>query len=273
MKILRDDEAPAPPAVESYQETQWSGLPVGIALLLAAAALVIWSLREAGWQFHWLLLIPGLLATILMAIGRLALRSFLASRRPESWRLRWSSGALYLRFRSYLNTGFPADTPALVQLSRREVDWLRPRQETLDVPNDDGGWGRKRQHRWLEIALRGVDLQPLKNALAAEVNRRDRRGGRFNDYPVTLTREGTLRLSLRQPGRVAEMLSAFFPVRPAEVAEAADFAAMSRDQREDHVLALAAAGDDIAAIKAAREVYGLDLTEAKRLVDELQGHA
>ena len=273
MKILRDDEVPAPRAVESYQETQWSGLPVGIALLLAALALVIWPLRETGWQFHWLLLIPGLSAIILMAIGRFALRSFFASRRPESWRLRWSSGVLYLRFRSYLNAGFAADTPTVVELSRREIDWLRARQETLDVPDDHGGWGRRRRHRWLEIALRGVDLEPLKEALAAEAKRRDGRGGRVNDYPLSLTREGTLRLPLGRPEAVVEMLSAFHSVRPAEVGEAADFAAMSRDQREDHVLALAAAGNDIAAIKAAREVYGLDLTEAKRLVDELQGRA
>ena len=271
MKILRDDETPAPPAVESYWETQWPGLPVGVALLLAAAALVIWPLREAGWAFSWFLLIPGLSAIILMAMGRFALRSFFASRRPESWRLRWSSDALYLRFRSYLNAGFAADTPTVVQLSRREVDWLRARQETLDVPDDHGGWGGRRRHPWLEIALRGIDLEPLKKALAAEAKRRDGRGGRANDYPVSLTREGTLRLPLRRAEAVVEALSSFFPVWPAEVAEAADFAAMGRDQREDHVLALAAAGDQIAAIKAAREVYGLDLTEAKRLVDELQG--
>ena len=208
-----------------------------------------------------------------MAMGRFALRSFVASRRPESWRLRWSSGALYLRFRSYLNAGFPPDTPTVVALSRREVDWLRAQEETLDVPDDHGGWGHKRRHRWLEIALRSVDLEPLKEALAAEAQRRDSRGGRVNDYPLSLTREETLRLPLRRPEAVVEMLSAFYSVRPADVAGAEDFAAMSRDQREGHVLALAAAGDDIAAIKAARKVYGLDLTEAKRLVDELQGRA
>ena len=44
---------------------------------------------------------------------------------------------------------------------------------------------------------------------------------------------------------------------------------MSSAEREDHILALAQAGQTIAAVKAARQVYGCGLSEAKRLVEEL----
>ena len=46
---------------------------------------------------------------------------------------------------------------------------------------------------------------------------------------------------------------------------------MSHADKESHILDLASAGDSMAAIKAARQLYSLDLTDAKKLVDELQG--
>jgi hypothetical protein len=36
MKVLRDEEGPAPTAVESYREIAWSGPAVGLTLLASA---------------------------------------------------------------------------------------------------------------------------------------------------------------------------------------------------------------------------------------------
>jgi ribosomal protein L7/L12 len=44
---------------------------------------------------------------------------------------------------------------------------------------------------------------------------------------------------------------------------------MSRDEKEGHILDLVLAGQKIDAIKAARELYGYDLANAKRLVEGL----
>ena len=132
MKLLRDGEVPAPPAVESHQETAWRALFAGLTLIAASLALAVWPWAENGWQFAWPALLLGLLALIVLLIGRFALRSFLASRQPQSWRLRWDAEGIYLRYRSYLNNRFPADAPAALYLPRREVAWLKDRRETLD---------------------------------------------------------------------------------------------------------------------------------------------
>lgn len=271
MRLLRDDEVPAPPAVESYQETAWPGLVVGLVLLASAGALVIWPLAEEGWRVTWPLALLGPMALIVLLIARFALRSFLVSRRPESWRLRWDAEGAYLRYRSYLNNRFPADTPAAVYLPRREIAWLKVRRETLDTPDEHGRWGLKRSHRWLEVGLRGLDPAPIEAALSDEAKLRGPRGWRANDFPATVTREGTLRVRLRNPAAVLARLRRYYPVALAEESESGAFESMSHEEKESHILALAAAGDNFAAIKAARELYGLDLTEAKTLVDELQG--
>lgn len=271
MKLLRDEHVPAPPAVDSYQETAWSALVAGTVLLVAGVALVVWPLAEEGWRFSWLAVPLGLCALIVLLVARFALRSFVASRRPESWRLRWDAEGIYLRYRSYLNNRFPADSPAALYLPRREVAWLKARRETLDTPDGHGHWGLSRTHRWLEVGLRGLDPAPIQAALSEEAKLRGPRGWRANDFPVTVTRDDTLRVRLRNPAAVLARLRRYYPVGLTEESESGDFDAMSREEKESHILALAAAGDNFAAIKAARELYGLDLTEAKILVDELQG--
>jgi len=271
MKLLRDGEAPAPPAVESYQETAWRALVAGLLLLVSGAALVLWPLAEEGWRLSWPVALLGLPALVVLLVARVALRSFFASRRPESWRLRWDAEGLYLRYRSYLNNRFPADTPAVLHLPRREVAWLKARRETLDTPDQHGQWGLNRTHHWLEIGLRRLDPAPITAALSAEAKLRGPKGWRFNDFPLSITRDGTLRLQLRHPEAALERLRRYYPLALAEDTRSGDFAAMSHDEKEDHILALASAGDTMAAVKAARELYGLDLTAAKQLVDDLQG--
>lgn len=158
-------------------------------------------------------------------------------------------------------------------MTRREVDWLKPRKETLETPNERGAWSLSRKHHWLEIGLRDVDPTPIREALANEAKLRNPSGGRVNDLPLSVTRDGTLRLQLNWPKAAAHLLRHDYTVRRPEESSSSGFQNMSRAEQEDHVLALAAAGDTFAAIKAARAVYGLDLTDAKAFVEELQGRA
>ena len=271
MKLLRDDEVPTPPSVQSYQETQWSGLFVGLGLFVAATAVIVWPLMAGAWESPWLFSLSCLGALILMLIARYAFRTFFASRRPGNWRLRWASGGLYLRYRSYLNDRFPAGTPTVLYLTGREVGWLKARKETLVTPDDKGTWSFSRKHHWLEIGLRNVDTTPIREALSNEAKLRNSRGGRINDFPLSVTRDGTLRLQLNWPKAAAHLLRLNYTVVLPEESRSLGFDNMSQAEQEDHVLALAEAGDTFAAIKAAREVYGFDLRVAKEFVEELQG--
>ena len=208
-------------------------------------------------------------ALLLALFPWLAFKSFRASRRPDAWLVRWSPEGLYLRFRSRQNWRFPEDTPSVVSLARREIDWIGESSASLDAPDEHGHWTRRLRTRSLAIGLKRVDSGPLIAALRAERQRRDHRGVRTNDEPVTIGKDGILLVQLRRTEELIEQLSTHYPTSLATHDEGRDFEAMSADEREDHILALAQAGQTIAAVKAARQVYGCGLTEAKRLVAEL----
>jgi hypothetical protein len=271
MKLLRDDEVPGPPEVESYRETVWSGLWVGFAMLAAAITVIVWPIQTGALNdpsLFWFI-IP--MALMILLITHFAFRTFTASRRADAWRLRWSADGLYIRYRSYLNSGFDRDAPTVLHLTRREVTWIKARIDTLNAPDGRGNWTQREKHRWLEIGLRRIDPAPIKAALAEESSRRTPSGGRVNDDPLTVTSDDTLRVALRKPEAAVDLLGYHFAVALSEETHSGDFVAMTGDEKEAHVLALVEAGDSIGAIKAAREVYGMDLTDAKQFIDGLQG--
>jgi hypothetical protein len=119
----------------------------------------------------------------------------------------------------------------------------------------------------IEFALRNVDTAPLAGALAGEAKLRDPRGIRVNHYPVTLSRAGLLRVALSRPRAILAELAEYFAVRQAAEPPPARFEEQSFADQEDHVLGLALSGNTIAAAAAARELYGCDLTEARKRVE------
>ena len=198
MKILHDDEVPAEPGLSEHRETDWRGLAFGLLLTPVALAIMGAPWIEGGAaEAGWLLAFPlglGLLTAIFPYFG---FRSFLASRRPDAWRLRWSPEGLYLRFRSCHNWRFPDDMATVIHLPRREVAWLRLLTASLDSPDEDGNWGRNRlKTMGLEIGLKNLDPAPLADALRVERLYRHQ-GFRVNDDPVKLTADGTVTVELR----------------------------------------------------------------------------
>lgn len=270
MEILRDDQVPPCEERWIYRETAWSNLIFGLVLAALAGFLIVMPL-----VFDFAGSIPLLGVCLLGAAGfgafaRLGLRTFRASLQPGHWLLRRSPEGLTLRFRSLYNRRFPADQPSAVLLRRDEIAAIGPATTILDSQDGSGDWSVTRKQRSLEIVPEeGVDLAPVKAALAHEASLRSARGVRFNHFPLTVTRDGRLRLEMRRPERVCQALAGDFPVR-AEVRRERRFERLGPAQQEEHILDLLLAGDKIGAIKAARRVYGCDLSEAKRLVDELE---
>ncbi len=270
MEILRDDQVPPCEPRWIYRETAWSNLVFGAVLAGIAGFLIVapWVFEQAG--NLWLAGLCLLGAAGFGAFARVGFGTFRASLRPGHWLLRWSPDGLTLRYRSLYNRGLPSDQPSAVLLTRDEVAAVGPATSLLDSQDGVGDWGFMRKQRCLEILPRdGLDLTPLKAALAHEAGLRSPRGSRFEHFPLTVTGDGALRLEMRHPERVCAALAAFFPVR-AELREERRFDRLTAAEREEHILDLLLAGDKIGAIKAAREVYGCDLTEAKRLVEELK---
>ena len=270
MQILRDRDVMPSPELKFYRETSWSALVIGIVMLVVVIVVGAYLTAADAWSATWAIVAFLIWATIMTLPIWLYLRTFRASRRPESWRLAWAPDRLYLRFRSYQNHRFDPETPSVVSLGGREVSWIRSHTRTLEAQDDEGNWNTRYKIKGLEIKLRdNVETAPLADALKAEAVRRDRKGTRFNHYPVTLNDDATLRVEIGRPEPLLKQLRLYYTVTTPDNKPLARFRNMARDAQESHILDLALAGQKIAAIKAAREVYGFGLAEAKHFVEGL----
>lgn len=268
MQILRDVDMPPSDGMWTYRETAWQHLIFGVIMAgLALGCAGLPFLPEFG--DHMFVAYPAIIGVVLFGlIAKMTLRLFYASRRPECWQLRWSPETLYIRFRAYHNYRFPADTPSIVKLDRHEIAWIRPRRQNLNAPDTEGSWSQWFTIKHLEIALRRTDPAPLADALRAEAQQRDRKRSRFNHYPVTL-RGDAIHIELRSPKKALAEMARYYPTTLAVEAPATAFEDMTAAEQEDHIVALIQSGNTMAAVKAARAVYGCDLTTAKNLVDGL----
>ena len=270
MQILRDRDVTPSPGLTFHRETSWSALVTGIVLLAAVIAVAAFLTVTGAWVSTWAIAGFAVWSAIMALPIWLYLRTFRASRRPEGWRLAWASDRLYLRFRSFQNHRFDPETPSVVAVAGREIAWIRGHTQTLEAQDDEGYWNTRYRIRGLQIRLKeNVDTVALADALKEEAARRDAKGSRFNHYPVTLGADGLLRVEIRRPDPLLKQLRLYFAVMMPDDAPLTRFRDMTRDEQESHILDLAHAGQTIAAIKAAREVYGYGLAEAKQFVEGL----
>lgn len=270
MEILRDRDVTFSPQTAVYRETGWMSLVMGIVLLLVVAGAGVYVAGPTGASSLWADIGFLIWAAIMALPTLLAFRTFLASRRPESWLIAWANDRLYIRFRSYQNFRFDPDTPSVVCIPRREVAWIRPHAHSLETQDGDGNWNGFIKVKGLQIKLRpGTESTPLSEALSEEAKMRSPKGSRFNHYPVTLGTDGILRVELRRPNAVLTQIARFYPTRAGTDIPLTHFQDMTAAEKESHILDLILAGRKMDAIKAAREVYGFDIADAKRMVDGL----
>jgi len=277
MKILLEQEVPQPPQVASYNEIQWRSLVVGISLFAAATALIALAVFESGGRFGWLVVFAAVIGIMLVKIGRYAFLMYFASQMSSGWRLRWSGDGLYIRFRSYLNRQFDPETPTTIFLPWPDIVGIEPRQESLSMPTETGGWSNRQKYAWLELslsenALSDTDVAAIKATFVEEANRRDRRGRRYEDHPVSLQTSGAFKIRFIQPLKVLAALG----ISPGPIEApipATPFDQMSPDEGERHIQKLVDAGELFAAVKALRQMHGLSLTDARKRVDEMRGAA
>lgn len=269
MEILRDADLPQTPDLKTYRETAWRHLVAGGAFTVLALGAALFPILSGLWATVWIDVVCGLGVLLFGFLARFGFRMFSASRRPESWIMRWSAKGIFLRFRSPYNHRFDPGTPSVVFLEPREIAMIRRRSKRLEAPDETGHWTQERKLRGLEIGLRKVEADPLAGALKDEAQRRDSRGVVVRDYPVTLGPDRTIRVEMRKPDVLLRQLAPNYSVGLAVDEDAKRFHDMSSAEQEDHIRALAEAGQTIDAVKAAREHYGCDLTTAKQRVDAL----
>jgi len=227
---------------------------------------------------------PGyIFGSFLLLFVLLTLRMVTARFHASNWLVRMNETGIYLQYRSYLNCELSADHPSVVFLSLGEIASARLVKERVETPDPAKPGGTQTQYlRYVELELSG-DTALLAEALQAERGEQAPLEKRwygtsstlYRDYPVTMTAPTFLRIRWDVVPGAHKFLDALRPytVIADPVSVTQDFTrlkSVSREDQRQQLRELAARGQTVTAIYAARKVYGCSLGEAKEMVDSLR---
>ncbi len=227
---------------------------------------------------------PGyIFGSFLLLFLLLTFRVVTARFHPSNWLVRMNGTGIYVQYRSYLNYQLPADDPSVVFLSFGEIASARLVKERVETPDPATSGTQTQYLRYVELEISG-DTAPLAESLQAERTEQAPPQKRwygssstlYRDYPVTLTAPTFLRIRWDVVPGARKFLDALRPytVIADPVALTKDFTllrSLSRAGQQHQLRELAVRGQTIAAIYAARQLYGCSLGEAKDMVDSLLG--
>jgi hypothetical protein len=244
-------------------------MAVGLLLVPADGAF-----RWVRWiMAAFVMLIAGVFATMLRkTYGR------------ENWLMSLDRrSGIWIKFRSYANEHFSDDDEVILQLKPEEIAWAGLTKERWLRPDIGDSGNTTQLSTYLDIGLKTTDTQELSRRLSEERNRRAPGKiiqTKYQDYPVRLIENSTLRLVLRNqsdriipaPQQILDAVSSFTGVKIRGMENktlntatpAKDSAAMDSQIRE-----LIERGETIEAVKLTRKLYGCSLAEAKQKVEGL----
>jgi hypothetical protein len=227
---------------------------------------------------------PGyIFGSFLLIFMLLTVRMVTARFHPSNWLVRMNETRIYVQYRSYLNYQLPTDDPSVVFVSLGEIASARLVKERFATPDPTKPGGTQTQYlRYVELELSG-ETASLAKALQAERAERAPMEKRwygagstlYRDYPLTLTAPTFLRIRWDVVPGAHKFLDALRPytVIADPVSLTQDFTrlkSLSREEQQQQLRELAARGQTITAVYAARELYGCSLGEAKEMVDSLR---
>jgi hypothetical protein len=227
---------------------------------------------------------PGyIFGSFLLLFVLLTLRMVTARFHPSNWLVRMNETGIYVQYRSYLNYQLPTDDPSVVFVSLGEIASARLVKERVATPDPAKPGGTQTQYqRYVELELSG-ETAPLAKALQAERAEQAPLEKRwygtsstlYRDYPLTMTAPTFLRIRWDVVPGAHKFLNALRPytVIADPVSLTQDFTrlkSLSREEQQQQLRELAARGQTITAMYAARKLYGCSLGEAKEMVDSLR---
>ena len=219
-------------------------------------------------------------------LGFHALSTLRKALTPSNWLLIMDRDTVSIKFRSYLNSHFPETDPQVIRIPQGEIDSARITKQKITQYSGLNSSRQTSYHTFLDLNLRERDLSPLQEQLKKERNTKAPQTGRFiksrskaMHYPVSVAGPDTIRIEWRsphdqiQPGikKVIELFSRNgIKIEPLSK-EVLDMTLTSSEKAEleDRILFLAQRGETIAAIKLVRKAMGMNLTDAKKFVEEL----
>jgi hypothetical protein len=277
MRVMRESEVTAGVGARRFSHSRARPL-IGAAFAIAAAAALIVTGRRQDMPPAYFIA-GAMLLLVWFARGAIRAR-FL----PSNWLAIVDRDGVYLKYRSYLNHHFPDAEPSVVFVPFRELRSARLVRSTQTTPAIKGQNATTRRRTLVRLALR-QDEPTLAEALANERSLRGPRverwygasTGRFRHHPVRMSTPAELEIewAVRPPAtEFLAMLATHIEVESID--ERVDFTTLKQrdpQEQEARLIELVESGQAIVAIKLARSLYGLGLSEAKAFVDGLSGKA
>lgn len=273
MRLMRESEVPVMPSDRVFRASRLYAV-LFVAATLSLSTVLVWPRSHRT-------PLPIFGGFILLAL--LVLRRYITSRfHPLNWLVRAGDQGLFLHFRSYLNEDYSPDDATVVFLAYSEIRSARLIRERVTTP-DMSGANQTQFLKWIELEL-GVDPAPLSDALSTELERPavmikrwyGSSGTIYRDYPLQMQTPPFLRVRWNVVPRASvflDFLRSRVEIAPT-IKVSGDFSNLqylTRADQEKRLRELNQRGDTIAAVYAARKLYGLDLTEATNFVKGLSG--
>lgn len=272
MNLLSLSQAPTGQQAKFFRHG-WVMPAVVIFGLVAFAVLIICEYAAGRAPKLILIFVPGFLLFLWLFTETL-----LCAFKPTNWLFALGLDRLWIKYRSYLNSHLPQEDLQVIELPYAEIESVcLIRRKEISCGNKGGK--RIQFLKYLEFTLRELLEQSFSDALQAEREAKDcsmrRVRGKSGDYPVRINGDRTFRVHVNfihpNPRKVLKELEINGVTVLLDKREVQDFTKSVSDKRqmEDHLIELVEQGKTIAAIKIARQRYGMGLAEAKQFIDGL----
>jgi hypothetical protein len=208
---------------------------------------------------------------------------FAAARfRRGSWLVRSSVDGLYINFRSYLATDYPADEQTVVFVAYNEINNAQIVKEHTRLPTTAGGGTELRFRTLLELHVEG-ETSEVQRAIAAEISERGpmvkkwygQSSTSYDHHPVTFSNDvmmiewGVVPSAKKLESRLGTRV--YFEALRKESRDLRNLHTENRDVQESEMIRLVESGRAVDAVKLARKIHGFDLAQATEYLDGLRG--
>lgn len=272
MRLLRQSDVEIRTNDRVFRYSRIHAIAVAL-IVLAIAGWVAFHAYTAAWK-------PGYYIAAAIVVFLDLMRRFVTARfRPSNWLVRMNDLGVYVQFRSYLNYHLPPDDLTVVFISFDEIRSARLIKERVTAPDPSGRGNQTQFLRHIELELAG-DVAPLSQALDAEAGESapvekhwyGSSSTLYQDHPVRMESRTFLRIHWQVAPGTHKFLDALRPYTTiAEtVSLTQDFShlrSLNRDEQQKQLRELAARGQTLNAIYAARQLYGCSLAEAKAMIE------
>ncbi len=224
---------------------------------------------------------------IICLIGSMiCFRCFKKALARTNWLFAVGPDRVLIKFRSFLNADLPEDDPQVISLSLPEIESAQITTLRLRYPGSENKTTTEFQ-KYLDLFVKPDNLQQLKERLkyerAAKVTIQTRIGkksSKSHHYPVSVVDNKVIRILWKSPSshvkpgieKVVNLLDRQrVTINPTQ-SRAKNYTQSAVEKgagADEKILELAKQGKDIAARRLTQQVYGYDMKQARKFIEDL----